>query len=743
MIVKFKRGLQRWPAGHLGSWLKLLTKLDRLTGDDLYRIRAVILFQQQRSGLFGDGEWEWPADDGTGRNPIALLALLFVARRQGDVRLQLYKEGDDQPLLLRSFIEKRVQELLLEIDLRMEGEEESLKWLRDEAKSLLELLVSDFAEGDKKNLSSSLAETVWKMVAHWERSAVMEWCQHFPLDYSDAKWSGLFPEEKTLFSLDRNSLYFHRFLMAEKSVAQKLGERLKKERLHPVDKVEAAFDALPQSRTLHSNQRAAVLECSSRQTSVVTGGPGTGKTTVVAQILRTLMALNRRFSLEEEQLTSARIALVAPTGRAATRLQESLQLELSRIPKGGEEESDLEELMQLEGSTIHRLLVYTAHEGRYKYNSEEPLPHLLVVVDESSMVDLHLFNSLLDALRPEAQLVLIGDVHQLPSVEAGTVLGDIGFAAVRLTYSYRSQREIIALAEEINSGDGEAAKKRLSEVSCSIAEAAACWGENSREEQLLALTDSAIERSEWLSQWGEKFYGEHYLTLLEEWERLAADQSRRWLEPLSKSEEGSREYKLSKLAQQLVQGLNAGRLLSLVRRGERGVEELNSVLAEHLWNRSRARRGERPVALGNRSLHNSPPLEGFHGQPVMVLRNDHSLRIYNGDIGILLKQGQEGALSMLMERGGEGFELIPLHLLPRWESAFAITVHKSQGSEYGEVLLVLPKQEQRLLTREILYTGVTRAKNRITLLGDLQLFAKGCTVVAERESGLKERLDLF
>jgi exodeoxyribonuclease V alpha subunit len=127
----------------------------------------------------------------------------------------------------------------------------------------------------------------------------------------------------------------------------------------------------------------------------------------------------------------------------------------------------------------------------------------------------------------------------------------------------------------------------------------------------------------------------------------------------------------------------------------------------------------------------------------MVLRNDHSLRIYNGDIGILLKQGQEGALSMLMERGGEGFELIPLHLLPRWESAFAITVHKSQGSEYGEALLVLPKQEQRLLTREILYTGVTRAKNRVTLLGDLQLFAKGCTVVAERESGLKERLDLF
>jgi len=294
MIVKFKRGLQRWPAGRLGSWLKLLMKLDRLTGDDLYRIRAVILFQQQRSGLFGDEEWEWPADDGTGRNPIALLSLLFVARRQGDVRLQLYKEGDDQPLLLRSFIEKRVQELLLEIDLRMEGEEESLKWLRDDAKSLLELLVSDFAEGDKKNLSSSLVETVWKMVAHWERSAVMEWCQHFPLDYSDAEWSGLFPEEKTLFSLDRNSLYFHRFLMAEKSVAQKLGERLKKERLHPVDKVEAAFDALPQSRTLHPNQRAAVLECSSRQTTVVTGGPGTGKTTVVAQILRTLMALNRR-----------------------------------------------------------------------------------------------------------------------------------------------------------------------------------------------------------------------------------------------------------------------------------------------------------------------------------------------------------------------------------------------------------------------------------------------------------------
>lgn len=467
--------------------------------------------------------------------------------------------------------------------------------------------------------------------------------------------------------VEHDLVYLHRYWDDEGAVVTDLRDRLIRPQ-PPIDetRLAAALDRLfPAS---YVEQRLAAEQSVRRWTSVITGGPGTGKTTTLARLLAVFA---------DQSDTPLRIALSAPTGKAAARMSQALARAVGEKSFPATDRGGIEELT---ASTLHRLLGFRPdNHSRFRHHRGNRLPHDVVVVDEASMVSLSHMARLIEAIRPDARLVLLGDADQLASVEAGAVLHDVveGFQGrtpspvSTLETSHRFGVEIGELAEAVRSGDADRA-----------------W--------------------ELLSTGGER------LELVD-----PADTSR-VRDLVTPAAVRLRQAALARDHRAVIAALNAHRLLCAHRDGPYGITTWNDQVEQWLKD-----------AEGTDWL----PAR-YAGQPLIQTSNDYGLRLWNGDTGAVLGGEDRHAL---FDDGADG-RLVSLSRVADIEVAHALTVHRSQGSEYSQVVVVLPEPDSRLLTRELLYTAVTRAVDVVRVVGTEESVRAAVGRPARRASGLARRL---
>ncbi len=426
----------------------------------------------------------------------------------------------------------------------------------------------------------------------------------------------------------------------------------------------------------YDEQRAAAIAAAGQWTTVLTGGPGTGKTTAVAGLL----------ALLAEQVgpgAPPRVALTAPTGKAAARLQQAVAEAAGALPR-----EDRGRVGTPTASTLHRLLGSRPDSRtRFRHHRGNRLAHDIVVVDETSMVSLTMMARLLEAVRPDARLVLVGDPDQLASVEAGAVLADLVVAlgernpttVAALRTSHRFGARIGALATAVREGDADRT-----------------WAELAAGGEEVSLVD------------GESTAG------LDAVRRVVLGTA---LEMTAAAEAGDAAAALATL--------DRHRLLCAHREGPFGAEHWNRLVERWLGEALGA-----PVGRGWGR-------EWYAGRPVLVSANDYGLGLYNGDTGVTVRDGDD--LRVHFSRGVGVRSLAPSRLADV-ETLHAMTVHKSQGSQALEVTVLLPPEDSRLLTRELFYTAVTRAQERVRVVGTEESVRAAVTRRARRASGLRQRM---
>ena len=472
---------------------------------------------------------------------------------------------------------------------------------------------------------------------------------------------------QVLHLYDERLLYLDRYRREEMQVCDDLlalqvskptGDAFASERLFP-----AGFE----------EQREAAEIALAQAVTVLTGGPGTGKTTTVARLLALLA--------EQAELSGAprpRIALAAPTGKAAARLQEAVQHEVAELG-----DADRARLGSLQAMTLHRLLGSRPDtSSRFRHNRGNRLPHDVIVVDETSMVSLTMMARLLEAVRPDSRLILVGDADQLASVEAGAVLADLveGISArtdmrvATLKTSHRFGKSIGLLAEAIRVGDADRALELLH-----------AGGEHI--EFIEADDASAPLRTVLLP---------HALRLREA------------------AQFGADDVALATLAEH--------RLLCAHREGPYGVRHWNRQVEQWL----------------SEATDQPPWSEWYPGRPLLVTANDHGLHIYNGDTGVVVARA-DGLRAVIAGAGG------PVDFatsrLSDVETMHAMTIHKAQGSQADEVTVLMPGEDSRLLTRELFYTAVTRARKKVRVVGSGASVRTAIERRASRATGLRLRLE--
>ncbi len=515
------------------------------------------------------------------------------------------------------------------------------------------------------------------------------------------------PGERQPLVIDRRGrLYLYRYWQYEQRLAHDLRQRAG-EASTGVNETQLRADLnrlFPRHPALNGPdwQKVAAAVAALKRVCVISGGPGTGKTSTVLKVLALLTGQSER---------PLRIALAAPTGKAAARMQESI-----RAAKPGLELTP-EQAVQIpeEASTLHRLLGSRPNSVYFRYNADNPLPLDVLVIDEVSMVGLALLAKTVDALLPSTRLILLGDKDQLASVDAGAVLGDLCTGAGRfspefqaqlagltgerlprgkespsplvdaivlLRHSYRfgADSGIGALAQAVNRG-------RSADASALLAgRADIAW-------RTLADADSLPEQ-------------------------LAEPVATGFTPYLEAVQAGATPVAV-------FEQFNRFRVLVALRKGAFGVETLNQLCE---------------AVLQQRGLIDSRQT-WYPGRPIMVIRNDYNLRLFNGDIGITLPDPEEPERMRVFFLGNDGAlrSFAPARL-PEHETVYAMTVHKSQGSEFERVLVVTPNESSPVLSRELLYTALTRAKQQAVFYGVPEVFEAAVERRLRRSSGLRDRL---
>lgn len=443
--------------------------------------------------------------------------------------------------------------------------------------------------------------------------------------------------------------------------------------------------------------------------SVITGGPGTGKTYTVVRLLALMQKLSSR---------ALRIRLAAPTGKAAARLKESIQGALKTLQAEPDLAGWQEALQRVDStsSTLHRLLGVQQGTRNFRHHRSNLLALDVLVVDEASMVDIELMSALLDALPANAQLVLLGDKDQLASVEAGAMLGQLCDGAQAGGYddeswAFFSQFEHHPLPIELHNPEGPhhlqhvvmlRESRRFNDRS-GIGKLAAALNIGAMDEVNKVLQDDGYQDVASLSVQTQSKELD-----IEGLRALCVKGFAQYLQTIRErpsAQDG--EATVNEWAQQVLKSYASFQLLSPIREGDFGVEGLNQQVES--WLRSSLKAlTEQPDSLEQS--------QWYEGRPVMVTENDYSLNLRNGDVGLVLRSPADGRLRVVFIDSDGKLRWIMPSRLRQVETVFAMTVHKSQGSEFNHTVLVLPQQDNPVLSRELIYTGVTRAKNQLTLV---------------------------
>lgn len=443
--------------------------------------------------------------------------------------------------------------------------------------------------------------------------------------------------------LDGNKLYLQRYWNYENRLAKNIVRLLHSSDEHLI---------INETDTIEQIVRSAL----NQPLTIITGGPGTGKTTLVINIIKALLKAN----------PSLIIGLAAPTGKAAARLEHTVNNQVN--PQ--------QQSTPLQASTIHRLLKAKPPSTQFFYHSDNPLLHDVLIIDEASMIDLALMCKLTDALKKNAKLILLGDKDQLASVESGSVLADLTCFlknnTIELTHSYRFQGHIKTLANHINAQSFEKAWHMFSQPS----------------NQLCLVKNSPIKFA------ADKFA--HYLDLIKNNHRT----------------------------EDIFNQFNQFRVLCANRYGTLGTRILNEKLEEQLLHQFNIQRSGK----------------WYNGKPIIITQNSLQNGLYNGDTGICILDQKNNNAEIWFQKTDGGLRKILPNKLPAHELAYAITVHKSQGSEFDECLCILPEEPNPVLSKELLYTAVTRAKKRFALYSNFPVFEYTLKNKINRNSGLAEKL---
>lgn len=456
-------------------------------------------------------------------------------------------------------------------------------------------------------------------------------------------------------------------------------------------------------------QKIAAAVAATRRIAVISGGPGTGKTTTVAKLLAALVQL-----AEGRRL---RIQLAAPTGKAAARLTESLGSAGKQLALTPEQRA----LFPSEASTLHRLLGAQPNSQRMRYHSGNRLHLDVLVVDEASMVDLPMMARLIAALPAQARVIFLGDRDQLASVEAGAVLGDICRFAEQ-GYSVARAEQLSRLTGCLLQGESAQAEAAVRDSLCLLRKSYR-FDANSGIGQLASAVNTGNGKLA-LAALDGRFSDVSGYPLAETQDYQAL---------LDACVTGYRDY-----LQQVVAGADAvavlaafGRfqVLCALREGPFGIAGLNERIETGLQRAGLIQR--KPGAAGR----------WYSGRPVMIGRNDSALGLFNGDIGIALRD-ETGELRVHFQLPDGSIKSVQPSRLPAHETAYAMTVHKSQGSEFDHTVLVLPNHFLPVLTRELVYTALTRARRQLSLYAIDTVLMRAIRTPTQRRSGLAERLQI-
>lgn len=511
--------------------------------------------------------------------------------------------------------------------------------------------------------------------------------------------------EKQPFVLHKNRLYLQRYFNYESKILQRIQQFVTDEtkteqlRINTLvqhrDFVQQLFPSTPE---IVNWQLAAAISSYINNFSIITGGPGTGKTTTVAKILAILFHLHGNL----------KVGLAAPTGKAAARMAESL-----KSAKLNVSENIKNKFQEIQPATLHRLLGYIPNSPYFKHHAENPLNFDVVIVDESSMIDVALFSKLLDAVGSNTKLILLGDKNQLASVEAGSLFGDLCMAQEQLNiFNVERVAFINSFITESSSQIVNPRKNSNHPLFQHIVELQ--YSHRFSSEKGIGKFSAAI-----ISNDVEKING-FISTNNDEQILIDTDFDQKIFNDFV---HGYEAYINEPNIKSALEKLNKLRILCAIREGEQGLYTTNRKVEQYLV-------GKKLLTLDK---------EFYENRPIIMNSNNYELGLFNGDIGII-RPDDQGVLKAFFEDSEGELKAVLPGLLAAVETVFAMTIHKSQGSEFDHVLILLPQSEGiSILTRELLYTGITRAKQKVTLQAKANAILETAAAQVKRASGISNR----
>ncbi|MDT0594070.1 exodeoxyribonuclease V subunit alpha [Glaciecola petra] len=456
-------------------------------------------------------------------------------------------------------------------------------------------------------------------------------------------------------------------------------------------------------------QQLATLSACLSRFSIITGGAGTGKTYTIARLVMLKSII--------DGLKTAQIELLAPTGKAANRVFESFQKELIQLEMTDGLQGIARELMQIEAKTIHRLLKIDPITGQAKYDQHNQIQAKLVVVDESSMLDVSMLVKLIQALRSDVTLVLVGDANQLPSIESGSLLADLVNHPLAKFDEGKWQKlaEVMPILTKI---DAFNRKKIVSSITDSLGFLNRLTLSRRNNQDIGQLANSILMMDVKAFSSALKLPSVKYMNVNKENFPVTL---KYYISGIVE-QYYARIYRAENV-QEAFAILQDFVLLSPFKKGYFGTDNLNNMIETELVNQA----------------HINAVSRIYHGKPIMIMKNDYKLGLFNGDVGIIWKNKESGLAAYFL-RENSTFKSISIYNLMHFEATYSMTIHKTQGSEFNRVAVILPEYNKAFLSQQLLYTAVTRARTGVDILANKEVLIETLQHKSKRISGIEGRL---